>query len=230
MNRRPEPAESRALTPAKLTLPARSKASPERGAMIQSGRVVPHISRDDVARAAGAAAYLAREGGPRGRGNAERDELLVLALFDAALRVSEALRLRPCDVIQDGECRRLRILGKGRKHAVVSVSRSLWDRLHSYANRKGVKLEERFFPVTRARAHQIVARAYKSAGVTKPDGVGTLHVLRHSGAIERLRETGNPRAVQQQLRHASPTMTLRYLKTLSAEESLRVQDQVDFRW
>lgn len=44
-----EPGETRALTPSKLTLPLRSKASPERGAMIQ-GRTIPHIVRDDMTR------------------------------------------------------------------------------------------------------------------------------------------------------------------------------------
>jgi integrase len=230
MEKTGRPAESRELTPAKLTLPSHRKVSSEQGAMIRANRIVPHIGRDDVARAAAMANRVAREGGTRGRGNAERDELLVLVLFDASLRVSEALRLRPCDAIVEAEGRRLRILGKGRKHAVVSISRSLWERLHSYAGRNGLGSEDRFFPMTRARAHQIVARAYRVAGVTKPDGVGTLHVLRHSGAIERLRKTGNPRAVQEQLRHASSAMTLRYLKTLTAEEALQVQDRVDFGW
>jgi integrase len=183
-----------------------------------------------VARAAEAAARIARDGGSRGRGNAERDQLLILILFDAALRVSEALGLRPCDLFQEDGHPRLRIVGKGKKRAVVSVSRSLFDRLLAFAYARKLQGEDRFFSITRSRAHQIVSRAYRAAGIVKPDGVGTLHVLRHSGAIERLRETGNPRAVQEQLRHATPTMTLRYLKTLSAEEALKVQDQVDFRW
>jgi len=68
------------------------------------------------------------------------------------------------------------------------------------------------------------------AGVAKPGKVGSVHILRHSGALERLRETGNPRAVQDQLRHKSQLMTLRYLKTLSREESLAIQGRVDFRW
>ncbi|HLY75094.1 MAG TPA: site-specific integrase [Planctomycetota bacterium] len=230
MDERAGAPENRSLTPGKLTVPTRRQASAQRGAMIESGRTVPHIGRDAVARAAGAAARTARDGGTRGRGNAQRDELLMITIFDGALRVSEALRLRPCDIVEEEGHPRLRILGKGKKHAVVSVSASLASRLKAYAYDAQIAPEGRFFPFTRARAHQIIARAYKAAGVTKPGGVGTCHVLRHSGAIERLRETGNPRAVQEQLRHASANMTLRYLKTISAEEALRIQDQVDFRW
>jgi integrase len=172
----------------------------------------------------------ARRGGTRGRGNAERDELLVAVLFDGALRVSEVLRIRPMDLAEADGGARVRILGKGKKRAEVSLSRSLRDRLKGYAYDKGLKTDEQFFPISRFRAHQIISRAFREAGVVKPDGVGTVHVLRHSGAIERLRETRDPRALQEQLRHTSPTMTLRYLRTLSAAEAMRVQDGVDFGW
>jgi integrase len=65
-----------------------------------------------------------------------------------------------------------------------------------------------------------VDRAFEKAGIRKPEHVGTVHVLRHSGAIARLAATGNPKAVQDQLRHKEAQMTLRYLKTLSSLESL----------
>ncbi|MHB8067332.1 MAG: hypothetical protein ACYDIC_05470 [Desulfobaccales bacterium] len=53
-------------------------------------------------------------------------------------------------------------------------------------------------------------------------------LLRHSDAIERLRQTGNPKALQLHLGHASPFMTMRYLSTLTAEEALRIQQEVEF--
>ena len=58
----------------------------------------------------------------------------------------------------------------------------------------------------------------------------TVHILRHSGAIERMRVSGNPRSVQDQLGHASTAMTLRYFRTLSQQEALRIQEGVDFGW
>jgi len=54
------------------------------------------------------------------------------------------------------------------------------------------------------------------------------HLLRHSDAIERLRQTGNPKALQIHLGHASPFMTMRYLSTLTAEDALTIQQQVKF--
>ena len=41
---------------------------------------------------------------------------------------------------------------------------------------------------------------------------------------------GYPKAVQDQLRHKEARMTLRYLKTLSAQESIKIQQGVDFHW
>jgi integrase len=61
----------------------------------------------------------------------------------------------------------------------------------------------------------------------KPSGVGMVHMLRHSGAIERLRLTGNPRSVQAQLGHKTIDMTMRYLRTLSDEEGVAIQAGVD---
>ncbi len=67
-------------------------------------------------------------------------------------------------------------------------------------------------------------------GIAKPEHVGAVHVLRHSGALERLRSTGNPKALQDQLGHTNAEMTIRYMKTLSKEETLKIQQGVDFRW
>ena len=42
------------------------------------------------------------------------------------------------------------------------------------------------------------------------------------------RQTKNPKALQDHLGHASPLMTLRYLSTLQEEDSLRIQQDVEF--
>ena len=54
------------------------------------------------------------------------------------------------------------------------------------------------------------------------------HLLRHSDAIEQLRQTGNPKALQLHLGHSSALMTMRYLSTLTAEDALRIQQEVRF--
>ena len=54
------------------------------------------------------------------------------------------------------------------------------------------------------------------------------HLLRQSDCIEQLRQTRNPKALQDQLVHASPLMTFRYLSTLQEKGSLRIQQDVEF--
>jgi integrase len=184
------------------------------------GGPVPHLGLEEVRRLIAAARSASRRHG-------ERDALLIGVLFDACLRVSECLGLRPADIVHDGEGFVLRVRRKGAKWGQVAVSPSMAAMLLGYSARAGVGATERIFPVTRQHAHRVVTRAFRLAGVQKPGGVGAVHVLRHSGAIERLRRTGNPRAVQLHLGHASAAMTLRYMRTLAESEAVRIQQAVD---
>ena len=191
---------------------------------VQTGRAayVPHLDLDAVQRLMDAAAEAPRAG--------KRDALLVAMLFDGCPRVTEALGLRPVDLRRSGHGWSAWVVGKGAKRGEVAVSASVVARLQAYAYQRELPRDGRFFPVTRARVHQIVQRAFEVAGVEKPPGVGAVHVLRHSGAIARLEQNGNPKALQDQLRHADARMTLLYLKTVSTKRSLEIQQDVDFRW
>ena len=102
-------------------------------------------------------------------------------------------------------------------------SKSPPDRLPEPSNTP----DQRIFPITTARAWVILERCFQEAGVQKPEGTGHCHVLRHSGALARLENTGNPKSVQDLLGHCSPAMTMRYMKTLAIQESLKVQQQVE---
>ena len=183
---------------------------------------VPHLSTDDVRRMAELAAQHRRNG--------ERDSLLVLTLFDGCFRVSEAISIRPGDIKEAGAGWIVSILGKGHKRGTAAISSGLAAKLQAYAYRRELASTERLFPISRSRAFQIVQALMAAAGITKPDGVGACHVLRHSGALARLKQTGNPKAVQEQLRHSTAQMTLRYMKTLSHAEALDVQAGVNYNW
>lgn len=185
---------------------------------------VPHLGLGEVQQLAQAAGATARTG------KGERDGLLIQTLCDGAFRVSEAISLSPNRLVQTPEGWLARIVGKGSQVREVAVSPSLAARLQSYAYRMGIKPDEALFPVSTTRVWQIVDRAFKTTGIRKPDHVGTVHVIRHSGAIARLEETGDPKALQDHLGHKQARMTLRYLKTRSAKESLKIQQGVDFRW
>ena len=164
----------------------------------------------------------------------ERDRLLIQLLFDCCLRCSEAIGMRPCDIAPNDAGRAFKVKGKGRKFGLVVISPNLVAQLLQYAYDLKLNEYDRFFPITRSQTFRIVTQAFDKAGIPRPskecEHVGCVHILRHSGAIERLRLTGNPRATQDQLRHKSVLMTMRYLKTLSAEESLRIQQGVEYQW
>ena len=161
----------------------------------------------------------------------ERNKLLVQLLFDSCLRVSEALNLRPQDLESSVNGWFIRVFSL-KKHSwdVAAISPSLAAQLQAYAYRHQLKSDEVFFPMDRTRVFQIMSEAFELSGITKPEGVGAVHILRHSGAIERLRQTGNPQSIKDQLRHSTFSMTMRYFKTLAKEESLQIQQGVDFQW
>lgn len=182
---------------------------------------VPHLDAAAVRQIADVARSLGR--GHKG----ERDRLLICVLFDACLRVSEALRLTQSDIHRSENGYRLRVMGKGHQPGEAVIGADTAAALYAYSHERGLQSEDRFFPITRKRAHQIIQRAFQSAGVAKPAGTGHCHVLRHSGAIARLRASRNPKSIQDQLRHSSPDMTLRYWKTLEREAALQIQEGVD---
>ena len=188
-----------------------------------SATAVPHIGPDEVRRLATAARAAGR--GHKG----ERDALLIQVLFDGCLRVSEALSLTPRDLVRTstGGWRVLIRRGKGGRFEQATISPVTAAALLAYIREHGLKDTDRLFPVTRKRAHQLCQRAFELSGVQKPPHVGACHILRHSGALARLRVSGNPRALQVQLRHRSAAMTLRYLKTLTDEEALKLEEQVN---
>ena len=177
--------------------------------------IVPYLTPEDVQLMARAC---------EGR-NKERDELLILTLFYTGLRVSEALSVTPRKIGSSDGHPVLYIRGKGKKDRMVACPDSLAHRLKSYAFDRKLDRDDRIFGIGRIRAWQIISQASEKAGIQKK---GYPHLLRHSDAIERLRQTGNPKALQIHLGHASPFMTMRYLSTLTAEDALRIQQQVEF--
>jgi len=187
-----------------------------RAQLARALKIVPYLTSDEVRR-------LAQEARKRRKG--ERDALLILVLFQTGLRISEALSLTPFKIETFEGKPVLRFIGKGGKPRVVALPERLADKLRAYAYQKGIKPDQRFFPINRQRAWQILKEVSGRAGINKRVYP---HLLRHSDAIERLRQTGNPKALQHHLGHSSPVMAMRYLSTLTQEDSLRIQQQVEF--
>jgi len=85
------------------------------------------------------------------------------------------------------------------------------------------------FPAARlsGRSRLSTERPASGSRPTLRDHTGAIHLHQHSGAIYRLSLSGNPRSTQEQLRHKSAGMTLRYLKTLSHLESMNIEKSLD---
>jgi len=189
----------------------------KRGPYLEMARIVPYLSPDEVK-------ILAHEARKGRKG--ERDYLFILLLYQTGLRISEALSLSPSKIFQFDGKPVIEVLGKGKKLRLVSCPEILAKRLLNYSDKKKINPKERFFPFNRIRGWQIIKEAAAKAGFEKRVFP---HLLRHSDAIERLRQTGNPKALQHHLGHSSISMVMRYLSTLTQEESLKIQQQVEFK-
>ena len=157
--------------------------------------------------------------------DSERNELLILIMFQAALRVTEAIKLRVQDKATVDNKHILLVQGKGNKPRLVAIPEKLSYHLGDFAQRQGLRPEDRFFPVSRVRTWQIIKECADRAGI---DRRVYCHLLRHGGAIARLKRTGNPKSLQIHLGHADMKMTMRYLATMQVVESLQTESEVEF--
>ena len=217
--------EGKELVKVAPTIPkSHQRAAIAKSRTMTGGGYVPHLSMDEIIQLVRAVKEISK---PVYR---ERNALLVQMLFDGCLRCSEALSIRPLDIVENANDCRVRILGKGNKYREVAISQSLVSDLNSYAGIAGIRKGDYYWPITRRRVHQMIKSAMDHTGIRKPDGVGVVHLMRHTGAIERMKRSGNPKSVQDQLGHTDPGMTLRYMKTLQRDESLKIQGEIDYEW
>jgi integrase/recombinase XerD len=164
-----------------------------------------------------------------------KHQALLMTLYGAGLRISEALALRPGDI----DSRRMLICvrgGKGNKDRMVTLSPRLLAVLRDYWRqcRPGMWLFPQAGnpqrPTDSGTAHRIVARAARRAGITKRVSP---HTLRHSYATHLLEAGTDLRSIQALLGHRSLKTTARYthvsdahLRTvLSPLELLAPQEQ-----
>jgi integrase/recombinase XerD len=181
-----------------------------------STRPVSFLSESEV-KAMAAVAKTMRAG--------DRNELMILVTFQLALRISETLQLtKQHRVFMNGKPR-LAILGKGNKPRVISMPEALSDKFGNHIGKYGLSDMDRVFPITRQRAWRIIKQCAVKAGI---DRRVYCHLLRHGGAIARLKRSGNPKSLQIHLGHSDIKMTMRYLSTLQLMESLDIEDKVKF--
>lgn len=161
-----------------------------------------------------------------------RDYAIVNLLLRTGLRTIEAVRADVGDITFKGERRVLLVWGKGHteKDSFVVLTDKTYQPIREYLeSRKGVKAGDPLFTSNsrQNKGERLTTRTI--SGICKEglreiglDGKEfTAHSLRHTTAVEILKNGGEITDVQRVLRHTSPVTSQIY--TESIEEELRLQ-------
>jgi integrase/recombinase XerD len=138
---------------------------------------------------------------------------LIMVIYSAGLRVSEAVNLRISDIDKDRMTLHIRC-AKGGKDRYVILSPVVHTALRDYW--KACKFNDYVFPspnhpnepLSTHSVWQIFKMAKVKAGITKSGGI---HGLRHSFATHMLESGADIFAIKTLLGHASIQSTVRYL-------------------
>ncbi len=189
--------------------------------MTNAGRTFPPqaLRRDEVR-----AILAALEGT---RATERRNRTLVVVLWRAGLRVSEALALRPSDFDRDALA--LRVLrGKGGRARTVGLDRAAADELAAWLDWRrrewpDLRPDATIFatrtgaPMLTSYARSMIARAARRAGLERRVHP---HAFRHTFTVELVREGVPVAMIQRLLGHSSLATTGTYVASLSPEEAM----------
>ena len=125
------------------------------------------------------------------------------------LRISDILKLRPCDIIRDGDRYRLEVVeqktGKSREFTVPLV---IQQYIENYCLRNGIRRNDLMFPITERAVQKQLHIVCDYLGY---EGIST-HSFRKWYATEIYKANGFDIAlVQRLLQHSSATTTQRYI-------------------
>jgi len=150
-----------------------------------------------------------------------RDAAILLLLLDTGLRASELCSLTVDDL--DWTAQTLTVIGKGDRVRVTPFGHAVHEALARYLPNRGEELETSALfvthdglPLSRFALWKIVRRRCEEANI---EGVRcSPHSFRHTAAIFALRNGMDAFSVQKLLGHSSPTMTQRYLQSMTSED------------
>lgn len=136
------------------------------------------------------------------------------------LRISDVLKLRPCDIVRDGERYHLEIVEqKTGKHRVFTVPLVIAQYVENYCLRNGIGKQDLIFPITERAVQKQLHLVCDYLGY---EGIST-HSFRKWYATEIYRENGCDIAlVQRLLQHSSAAVTQRYIGI----EPKRIEDAI----
>lgn len=153
--------------------------------------------------------------------------IVLMTIYGAGLRVSEAVRLKPGDI--DSQRMAIRIeQGKGAKDRYVMLSPRLLEQLRDYWRLWKPtpwlfmdQRRQRHLPVSTVQA--LCRKARRDAGIEKPL---TAHSLRHAFASHLLEAGCDLRTIQVMMGHRSLSTTAIYLR-VALPDPAKVQSPLD---
>ena len=137
------------------------------------------------------------------------------------LRISDIVKLRPCDIVRDGDRYRLEIVEqKTGKSRVFTVPLVIQQYIENYCLRNGIGRRDRIFPITERAIQKQLAIVCDYLGY---EGIST-HSFRKWYATEIYKANGYDIAlVQRLLQHSSAAVTQRYVGI----EPLRIEQAIE---
>lgn len=164
---------------------------------------------------------------PRNDAKRYRDLAFLLTLYGTGVRLDELASLKTENVNFDTG--QFKILGKGAKERVISMSARVFKVLYKYSTSWRPKSDSTYFfidnngrPLTRFIVAHRMKKYCARSGITSSKC--TPHVLRHSFAVQFLRNGGDVFSLQKILGHPSLDMTRHYaeLAQSDVEKSMKV--------
>lgn len=177
-----------------------------------------------------------------------RDRWLLLLLYQTGLRRDEVARACMADFKQTAHGWVLQVIGKGRKQRNVSIHPQLMHALAEYRHWLGVLSPEPqpheqhlpliaafnqqagFKPLTARAIGLVIQRLGQAAAVDCPDPQMaatfqqlSTHWLRHTNATHRLLSGASLETTQDELGHADPKTTRRYVHTVDEQRRADLQ-------
>lgn len=139
----------------------------------------------------------------------ERVATALVVEGNLGIRISDILKLRPCDIVRDGDRYRLAIVEqKTGKQRIFTVPLVIQQYIENYCLRHAIKPTDRIFPITERAVQKQLKIVCDYLGY---EGIST-HSFRKWYATEIYKANGYDIAlVQRLLQHSSSAITQRYI-------------------
>jgi integrase/recombinase XerD len=143
-----------------------------------------------------------------------KEKMLLTTMWLTGLRVTEVIGIRKADINWGDDLMRVRWLKNRRYYErIMAIKPELKELLHLYTIK--LKAEDRIFPISRQRVHQIIKKYDKKAHS---------HTFRHSFSVNCLKEGMSLPVLSRLLGHSDIKTTMQYLKIVPVDQAKELKE------